>query len=497
MTNFLCSGLVIVIAVLGTIPAAAQTDDVTSAAGLRDQLQPCRVDGLGEPALCGTFPVYEDRNAGSGRQIDLKVVLVPAKASKPEPDPLFLFAGGPGQSITRVGGPLVRALDKVRRQRDLVLVDQRGTGDSNPLQCRTRDELQAMSLEDMLDAEMITADTVSECLDRLDADPRLYTTPPAVDDIDDVRRALGYDRINLWGASYGTRFALVYMRRHPEAVRSVILDSVAPTTMPLPLHMARDAERAMELLIEACADDDACGEAYPTLASDLATVLTRLGAEPATVTIANPRSGATTELTITRRMFAGGLRGLLYSADLSSLIPLFIRDGLASRFDGFVAAITAFTDSVGDAISEGLMLSVLCAEDLPRVDDGEARALYQDTFLEDVAFATFRDACEVWPHGDAEPGFAEPVRSELPVLLLSGELDPVTPPEWADAAQAHLPNGRHIVVPGTGHGVTSVGCVPKLIDEFIDTADAEGLDDSCVDRRRRAPFFLDFAGTTP
>lgn len=465
-----------------------------SATPFRAALEGCRLEGLGRPALCGTLEVPEDRDEPAGRRIGLHVVVVPARASRAAPDPIFLLAGGPGQAITRVGGGIVGLLDELRRDRDFVLVDQRGTGDSHALRCEGEERLDAAAA---LRPELVMEEEVEACLGALEADPREYVTEAFVTDLDEVRNALGYETINLWGGSYGTRAALAYMRRHSDRVRSAVLDGVAPPTMAIPLFAARDAERALDRVFESCAGEAKCAEAYPELEAELRGLLVSLDERPAEARVSHPRTGEILELTITRDLFASGVRGLLYSPDVSSLLPLLVRRAREADYSTFVTAVLAFAESAEEAITPGLMLSVLCAEDLPRVGPERAETEHADTFLGDAMLRPFREACALWPHGAPAPDAAEPVSSDVPTLLLSGELDPITPPAWGEEAAAHLARSRHVVVTGAGHGVTAVSCVPDLIADFVKSGDATSLDTTCLEGWERPPFFLDYAGPAP
>ena len=457
-------------------------------------LEPCQLEGLGSPALCGRYEVFENRASRKGRKIELALAVVPALSGDPAPDPVFILAGGPGQSALEVGPVIVRALEKVRRKRDFVLLDQRGTGRSHPLDCRGQDDdrLATLFREDLLPAEEL-----SRCLAELDADPRQYTTPIAMDDLDEVRAALGYERVNLWGASYGTRAALVYIRRHADHARAAVLDGVAPPTMPLPLYFARDGQRALDKLIEACRSEPACHESFPRLASDIRTLLERLEKRPARISVAHPRSGRIEEVTITRDAFAGNLRSFLYSPQLASLVPLAVARAIEGDFAIFVTLSYALSQSIEESMSYGMTLSVVCSEDVPRFSPEDAVMAATDTFLGDLAARAFSEACELWPRAELPPDDAEPVRSSVPVLLLSGELDPVTPPAWAEEAAAHLTSSRHLVVPGVGHGTTLEGCVPEIVARFIETADPSAPEAACLERLERGPFFVSFAGPIP
>ena len=288
-------------------------------------LDDCRLDGVSVPARCGTLTVFEDRTAATGRTIDLEIVVLPAVSDSPEPDPLFFLAGGPGQAATELAGPMLPLLSEVRRTRDLVFVDQRGTGGSGRMTCAFfESDADEQAVDESLQLDKLPLDDLRECLAEVEtaADPRQYTTPVAMDDLDDVRAALGYETINLYGGSYGTRAGLIYMRRHPERVRTAVLDGLAPVSIRLPSSINADAHRALDLLFADCAADRGCSEAFPDLPQTFARVIADLEANPRMLDTIHPRTGEPFEATLTATGFAGGLRGVLYSPTVASLLPL-------------------------------------------------------------------------------------------------------------------------------------------------------------------------------
>ena len=458
------------------------------------KLEPCRPKGFGREASCGRLQVFEDRRARQGRRIDLRVVVLPALARDAQPDPVFLLAGGPGQAASEAFAPLLPALAGLRRSRDLVFVDQRGTGGSNKLQCEltAKDAGLKARFEARLDPARLIA-----CRDGLQADPRLYTTAIAMDDLDDVRAALGYARINLWGGSYGTRAALVYARQHPDRVRSLVLDGVAPLSLRLPLFFARDAQRSLELTLSQCAADLDCHARFPDVKVRFEALLAKLEAQPAQVRIEDPLTGAPTDLTITRRRFVDVLRGLLYAPELTALLPLTVDRAAQGDFRSFVAQADQAAASAQGQIAVGMLLSVICAEDAPFIAPEELERLAAGSFLGPHHAQEYLAACKGWPRGEVAAAFREPIRSAAPTLLLSGELDPVTPPSWAEEARKTLPNSVHVVAPGVGHGVTSIGCFPEVVQKFIEAGSANAVDASCAKGLKRPPFFLSFAGPQP
>ena len=314
-----------------------------------------------------------------------------------------------------------------------------------------------------------------------------------MDDLDEVRAALGYGRVNLWGGSYGTRAATVFLRRHPESVRTVILDGVAPVDMRIPLHFAEDGQRALNLLADACSRDAACAARFPELRDSVERLLARLDRDPPErFDIRNPRTGDWEEIPIRRDLVAGLLRAVLYSPQSAALVPLMVESAL----DGDFGPLMTFADpAAGPELSVGMFLSVICAEDIPFVTPEEAAAAAEESFLDEAMVMQLEEACAVWPRGELPPGYREPVRSGAPALVLSGELDPVTPPRWGERVAATLTGARHLVVPGAGHGTLSSGCVPRLIEEFLDAADPEVLDPACLEDLARPAFWL--SGTGP
>jgi pimeloyl-ACP methyl ester carboxylesterase len=454
-------------------------------------LSPCRLDGLGVEARCGNYSVFENRRTAQGRRLDLRLAVVPALAASPRSDPLFVLVGGPGQAATEGGPPIAEALREVQRRRDIVLVDQRGTGGSHPLDCK--DEAEA-SLEKHLAPELDLAATRS-CREQLDADPSLYTTDLAMDDLDDVRAALGYERINLWGGSYGTRAALVYLRQHPDQVRSLVLDGLAPFDIRLPLFVASDGQRALDLLFDDCQKDSDCAAAFPRARSQLEELLARLAQRPEQLQIRHPRSGAPQSLRIDREGLAALLLNLLYVPSLASLIPLGLEQASHGDFGSLIASIEAFSGSV--EVSSGMFLSVACAEDIGRISAEAATRETQNTFLGPGWLSRLRETCALWQVPTPPEAYFEPISGSVPSLLLSGQLDPVTPPRWAERVAQGLPLARHVVVPGGGHGVSTLGCVPQLIDQFLDELDPAALDLRCVERVQRPAFFTSLKGPSP
>jgi pimeloyl-ACP methyl ester carboxylesterase len=457
-------------------------------------LKPCRLEGTGRQALCGTHEVWEDRAAKKGRKVPLKVVVVPALAGSPEPDPLVLLAGGPGQGAAKLAGHMVPVLERIQRNRDLVFVDQRGTGDSRPLAC---DPVPPDApLAKQFDSHFYEEE-FRKCLAGYDADVRLYTTPIAMDDLDEVREALGYQKLNLYGVSYGTRAALVYMRQHPEHVRTVILEGVAPMSLLLPLYVARDSQRALELLFTHCEQDAECKKRYPDLRGRFEALLAQLQQAPVHTKVEHPLTGVPEEFTLTRDAFTGVLRGLLYMPEAASLVPLVLDRATQGDWRPLVAIHHGMSSGINGNMSQGMFLSVVCAEDAPHISPEAIERETKGTWLGSAGVSNLLLPCAFWPKGELPKDYREPVKSDAPVLLLSGELDPVTPPSWGDDAKKTLTHSLHVTLPGVGHGTSSIGCARALMEDFVNRGSVEGLASKCGEGLKRPPFFTSFAGPVP
>jgi pimeloyl-ACP methyl ester carboxylesterase len=489
---------IVAVAVLGAVVLVLGRRAAAPPPGASDlSLAPCQLAhpflASRIPARCGTLTVPEDHDRPDGRKLSLRVAVVSAEAGGRRPDPVFFLAGGPGQAATELYPAVAAALARVARLRDIVLVDQRGTGGSAPLDCRDLSEPAAVDRSEQADLRL-----VADCGERLarGADLRRYGTDDFVRDLDLVRVALGAERVNLVGASYGTRAALVYARRFPARVRTMVLDGVTPLQMPIGAWFERDAQRAFSLAVGRCRADAACARAFPDPAGDLSALLASLEKQPRTLSLRDPLTGAARAVTLD----AGTVRRLVfllsYAPETVSLLPALLSE--ARRGDpGPLASLglTAGRD-VQATISRPLQLAVLCAEDVPRYPPADPAA-ERGRYLGRSLGAAFRDACLRFPHGDAPAGFGEPVRSEAPTLLLSGQADPVTPPEWAATAAASLPRSLQLTLAGAAHGTLSRGCMPRVVERFIEAEGIDGLDAACLSLVRPQPFFLDLAGPEP
>jgi pimeloyl-ACP methyl ester carboxylesterase len=449
------------------------------------KLKPCRVPGIDEELFCGKLTVFENRETRTGRTIDLNIVVLPAFDQKAKAEPLLDLAGGPGASSVDRAEFYAGSGKEYRRRHDVVLVDQRGTGNSNRLAIfRAKTPSYYLS-------EMFPVDYVKQLRHALEqrADLTKYTTSIAMDDLDDVRAWLGYDKISLFGASYGTRAVLVYMRQHPDHVRSAILLGVAPTDLKMPLHHAESAARAMDLLLGECEQDTACQSAFPQIRDDWKNVLAQLEKQPARVEYSSPGKTASTTVEIQHGVFAEKIRTWMYDRDKAARIPLIVHYAAAGDFTPFLQQ--AIAPSIPDFLADGMYLSVTCAEDVPFINPEEATKLTAGNPFGNYRVFQQTRACGMWPRGEIPTDFLGPVSSNAPVLIFSGNLDPVTPPKYGEEVARHLPNSRHVVIPEAGHGVdglTDPGCIDRVAIEFLDKGDAKNLDVSCVEGMARPAF---------
>ncbi len=436
-------------------------------------------------ARCGTLAVPEDRQNPAGRQINLNIALIPAINRSPQPDPLFLLAGGPGQSAVESFPAMLNLLYFIHEERDIVLVDQRGTGQSNPLRC--------LEPEDFSLSEAQALEKLQTCPERLDADPRFYTTEIAMTDLDAVRAALGYERINLYGASYGTRAALTYLRMFPERVRTVTLDAVVDADFIMFLDAAQDGQAALDQLFARCQADEACRATFPDLESEFAALLVRLEQSPAQISLPHPQTNQPLELTVTPQLVTNVVFNTLYVSDLAALLPLAIHNAYA---DENYAPLIAAAFMVNAGLYDGMFYAVTCTEDAPLISPAEAARLSADSVFSDRT-VDFLSVCDHWPRGQVSPEFRQPVRSDVPALILSGQADPITPPRHAEKAVQSLGNHLHLVFDGMGHGNLNGRCGSKIFRNFINQASFQDLDTACVAELQPAPFFVDFSGPRP
>lgn len=463
----------------------------TPAVGPMLPLEDCQLTAPGMAdtllARCGELTVPEDPDNPAGRQIALHVAVVPAVSRSPQPDPLFLLAGGPGQSAIEAYPLMLQsAFGSVNQDRDVVLLDQRGTGQSNPLECELPEDD-----DDLTDAEV--TEILQACPATLTADARFYTTEMAVSDLEAMRIALGYDQINLYGASYGTRLAQAYLRRHPDRVRTLVLDAVVSPDFAIYANAGEDGAQALDKLFARCQADADCQAAFPDLQTEFMTLLARLEETPVEVSLADPTTGEPLTFEMTRARFTRMVFALLYTPEVAALLPLALHTAYA---DGNFAPLVTQATASDAGLYQGLLYAVVCTEDAPYVTPEEI-AQSAGTYFGDMS-ESLREVCATWPRGDLPSDQMTPVTSNVPTLLLSGEADPITPPRYAEQVAQTLPNSAHLIAPGMGHGNIIRGCIPHLVSDLVKHASLDALADvACVEDIAPPPFFVSFTGPTP
>ncbi len=469
-------------------------------------------------ALCGGFDVLENRAAPGGRKIHLAIAWLPAKGEA-EPDPMVMIAGGPGQSTLETFPTIANAFADLRKHRNVLLVDQRGTGGSNKLSCKDADEAgsakngkdgkdgkdgnskpngdSATPSDTSFEADLAQARAAAQrCVVELSkiADLRFYSTTDAIQDLDDVRAAIGADKLNLMGVSYGTRVAQQYAKRYPAHVRTITIDGIAPNSLVLGNTMARTLESSLDRQFARCAKDPKCAAELGDPRSNLNTLMQTLRTAPPKVTFRDAITGESRTETLTTGHIAGVARMFAYIPQIAGLLPLELNEAVHGRYEPLMALANLLRTTVGDQITDGMQYSVICTEDAGelKADPADANSLLGTDLV-----TAMQTACAVWPHGERPAGFRAPLTGNVPVLILSGEFDPVTPPAFGDEVLKSLGNARHLVVRGQGHNVLPVGCVPKLFTRFVETADAKSLDVHCLDKVPYAAPFTGFYGWEP
>jgi len=459
----------------------------------------CRLPGVEHEARCGQLTRALDPSQPQGRTISLHFAVLPALARQPRADPVFFVAGGPGQSAIDLAGPVGRMLGRLGNRRDIVLIDQRGTGRSAPLKCAQLTP--TTPLAQLIDP-LLQARRISECRHALmqlpHGDLRHFTTANASADLDAVRQALGATQINLVGVSYGTRVVLDTMRQFPRTVRRAVLDGVTPPDMLLPQAAAIDTQAAFDALLDHCAADAPCRQRYPQLRDDWRRLLDSM---PRVVNLAHPLSGQVETVELTRAMLLGMVRVPLYSPVFASALPAALHAAARDDFTPLVGLASALGAAKRGEVAQGMHFSVICAEDeLPAVDDPDsARGASGDFAI--ALSALYRQVCMDWPRAPLANGFRQLPAAQVPTLLLSGELDPVTPPRHGDRVAQSLGSlARHVVVPNAGHGLLSLACVREQVFAFIDAptaAEALQVPTDCARQLPRPPPFVPPGATLP
>lgn len=461
------------------------------------ELEDCRISAgpsfPGIKARCGTLDRPLDPDDPESETIGIRVAVVPALNLEPEPDPVVPIAGGPGQGTVQFYSAYANAFEPLRRNRDILLVDQRGTGASHRMDCPVEDEV--------IEGQVSVDDTVRymrDCLDQLPHDPRFFTTSVAVADLEAVREALGYPSLNLYGVSYGSRVAQHFAKRYPEVTRTIVIDGVVPPQLALGPDIAIEAQKAIDNIFARCESDAACNERFPGIADSFVTLKNALSTRAVNVRLAHPVTGEPETISFGHMEFAAAIRLLAYSTSGVSMLPLLINEAVNGNYQPLAAQFAMTAINMAEALSLGMHNAVMCTEDAPFYDpalyDGDALAA---SYIGAVQLDVLAAICEIWPAGPIDDDFKQPLSTDIPTLLLSGTADPITPPRFADMAAIHLQKAWTIEGQDQGHGQLMVGCMPRVIEGFVTSMTLEEGAADCVERNFVMPFFLDFSGPLP
>jgi pimeloyl-ACP methyl ester carboxylesterase len=464
-----------------TPPARSSVSVVWIPPGPQIDLKPCTLPGEVR-AECGTLRVYEDRTLRSGRQIDLRIAVIRARGPNAMPDPIFYLAGGPGGVATEDARMVYTNFSRLRADRDIVLVDQRGVGGSHLLLCpEARSEAMAK-----LDDESFLADYIDTCLEQLDADIRFYTTAAAMDDLDEVRQALGYDQINLYGGSYGATAVQVYVRLHGEHVRSAVVAFGTLLDIPIFERLAGNSQRALNLLFDRCERDTTCQNAFPNVRAEFAAVRDRLAREAGKTTLTDPQTNEA--VLMTRDMFANTVHDVLLSVSTAAKLPRLIHEAYLTG--DFTALATSHAGG-GPPFNLVMPMVIRCSEGWAAFSPEAIVRLGGQSYLTEAQVAAASGqvkVCQQLPDLSGAPTYGPASRSAVPVLFLNGEADPQDPPENVANAKDIWPNSLSVSFPAQGHNMSDGRCFPSLVASFIQQGSAQGLDTSCVEQLSLPPF---------
>lgn len=457
-----------------------------SAAPANQQGHLCHLPGYDQALRCITVTVPLDYQHPEERELALHVTLAPALRESARPDPLFVLAGGPGQAGSEILPLLDNALRKTRATRDIVFIDQRGTGLSGKLDCDSTQTLEEYTIPEQ---EKI----VATCMRSLKQPFAFYNTINSARDVEQVRAALGYRQINLWGSSYGTRLAQTFARLFPDSLRAMILDAVAAPDQII-FAWGRDAQASLDAVFMHCAEDAGCHAAFPALRQQFSALLQQVNTGSVRLDFPHPRTARRIQMQLIPDRFLQTVRVALYSADSASRLPFLINSAAKGDWGPFLAQMYSASDFSLDGPAIGLMLSVTCAEDIPRLTPAIVADEERNSFLGGLEVKLLPAWCR---YVNVPPvPYQQPSVIDAPTLLLSGALDPVTPPVRANGAAKFIAHAQHFVVANVGHGVSQSGCAPRLLREFLDNPD-QALEAQCLKDIPRNGFQLGAAGPHP
>ncbi|MGE6382887.1 alpha/beta hydrolase [Shewanella baltica] len=483
------SALMLAMASTATWASDVKNQQTQAAADIANNTDTCYVEGVSDRLNCGFVTVPENPNKPDGKQIQVHYVVLPAVKNVNHEEALLAIAGGPGQSAIDNAAGFDAMLSKVRQQRDILLIDQRGTGRSNLLTC---DE----GAQSPLSFDDDNADTLAEtqkCLAKIDADVTQYGSLNAIKDFEAVRQHLGYKKLHVYGISYGTRMAQLYMRLYPAHLATVTLDGIVPMQQSV-LEIGASIDRGFDLLFKDCQETTACHAQYPELKAEFDQVAASLAKAPVMENVYDPVTGEKTMLTMTRGKFYGSIRMALYQANVRALVPHAIHQAAKHNFQPILGLYSLTIDNAGMAM--GMHASVVCGEDMHRITPA-MREQAQHSFMGKTMLKGLEATCEVWKVPAVDKSFSEPISSDIPTLLLSGEIDPATPPSWGELAMEKLTNAKHFVTPYATHGVAYQSCANNLIADLVRSGSVKDLDGECLKKDVRRSFYLNASSVEP
>ncbi|TYK67285.1 alpha/beta hydrolase [Colwellia echini] len=436
-------------------------------------LENCHLGEIRAQVKCGKLDVPENYSKPNGTKISINFAVLPAIDNSEYKTPLMFLAGGPGQAAVELATALNRVFREVRKTRDIILVDQRGTGESSALAC----DLEAIDNVYSALSDALTPEEIKDCVAQFKGDVTQYNSENAIRDFDVIRAALGHEKINIYGGSYGTRAGLVFMRMFPESLDSVILDSVGPIEVPIGMF-GQSGARSFNLLIENCKKSESCHKAFPDLAQEFQTVKARLGKEPITLDILHPRLGTPTQLVLDDSKFTGNLRFQLYGMRGRSMVPLVIHQAFLGNYQPLIGLMAQ--NEGEQMVYTGLLFNIVCNEDMPRLSAADKAIDANNDFDGKNSHQAWDMVCPYFPEFRPNEAFYQSVTADIPTLILSGDLDPVTPPSNGEFSAKSLPNSHHIIVENASHTVALTTCANEIVNEFLTSKLPKKLDESCL-----------------
>jgi pimeloyl-ACP methyl ester carboxylesterase len=469
---------------------------VPQKAAEKTKITQCHVKGLEAPVKCVNMQMPLDRTSLEGDRtnseavkINVTAVIIPALGAESDPDPIVILAGGPGQAASDFGSFATKLFSKAHKNKDIILFDVRGTGLSTPLICPKTSQEDALETSEEKQAELL-----GECLRSFEVDVRHFTSYDQIQDMEDFRKRMGYSQFNFWGGSFGTRMAQHYIQFYPKNVRSAIMDGAISTATNLIESFPVSEDYALNILFENCEKNTRCQAKFPNFRTDFAKLNTEFSGKNIEIEFTDPVTWVSHKLKTSGAIFTNVIRGPLYNEKMQSMLPFVVDQALNSKnYDPLVALVTGFSSST-DGMAMGSMLSVLCAEDVPNVNERVLAKRNENSITGGAAAKAFLKSCKEWPVKKIPAEMTAETKSDVPALIISGRLDPVTPPALGQIVADNFTNSKHIIVKHNAHISSFYACMPKILNEFIENLKTKEIDVSCLNYKRATPFAVGFGG---